>query len=140
MDDHTAIPTTDPQDAAYLDHLDPDHAALAAAVVPVEVQGDVPVHTVPPRTVSAEQLTALGTGVSVRLANHNLARRRLRIVVAAASPATVLVGGHQGVTAGSGHPVSAAGGPLELTTTGEVWAVNGTGTDCVVFVLSEFDA
>lgn len=126
------------QDAAWLDHLDPERDDLDATI-PVHVVGDAAVHQTSPRTLAAEQLTVPLAGTPARLAPRNLDRRRLTIRTPAGS-AAIFVAGHQAVTPGNGFAVLATDPPLVITTTGEVWACQAAaGTDVIAHVLAEYD-
>jgi hypothetical protein len=113
--------TTDPQDTAYLNDVDPEApAAYDAHAIPVCVEGDVIVREFPARTVAATQapLPAGANPTPVQVLPHSPNRSR---AVIQAVGGTVYVGGHRGVTPGSGFQLL-AGAQLVVLATAEVWA------------------
>lgn len=110
----------DPQDAAYLDHIDPEATALDVHAIPVIVEGDVVVRDFPARTVSTEAVplpaAANPTGVRVLPRSPNRVRASVQAV-----GGTVYLAGHRGVSVGQGYQLL-AGAQLVVLATSELWA------------------
>lgn len=119
----------------YAEDVTGDDPALAGPI-PVEVANAIRVQEFPARTINSGQVPV--GSQAVRVVSALRSRVRLHLAVRTGE-GPLWIGGHAGITAGSGYPLAAGDPPLILETSGDVFAIAPAGNTTVCWLTQNRD-